>query len=80
MSWQPKRAYHSFSDYWVLGSPRDWTAIKYFVKLLQNHPDVKKRNAHQRLKQDVDIVKEYVITGTLGEVAIDQLIKQLKAG
>ncbi|KAF7731266.1 hypothetical protein EC973_000682 [Apophysomyces ossiformis] len=67
-------------EYWILESPRDWTAVNYFIKLLQNQPDVRKRNAHQRLKQDVDIVKKYVITGTLGEVAIDHLIKQLKAG
>ncbi|RCH77977.1 hypothetical protein CU098_003813, partial [Rhizopus stolonifer] len=53
--------------------PRNWNTNAYLMQLLQKNPTVTSRNGNKALREDVKIMKAYVIPGTIANTVLRQM-------
>ncbi|KAG0177959.1 hypothetical protein DFQ28_004042, partial [Apophysomyces sp. BC1034] len=67
-------------DFFSQQDVSNWTVLKYLMYLMQRNPTVTKRFAHQCVKNDVDIMNEFVLEGTVADTFLCQMNETLKKG
>ncbi|KAG1444700.1 hypothetical protein G6F56_010188 [Rhizopus delemar] len=62
-----------FPEFFIEEEPRNWNTNAYLMQLLQKNPTVTSRNGNKALREDVKIMKAYVIPGTIANTVLRQM-------